>query len=254
VFVDEGRVLGDELLGAEEVARALGVEAVTVYRWCRQGRLACLKPGKAWRVRRSALDAFLRRAERPRTLAAHLGAFLETPDQVLVVAGDVGLLARLDAAFFQVAEARGGLLAKVYDPGAASEEALRTGLRRDGQDVDRLEAAGRLRWHPEPDPVAGAAFLGGLLRDEAAGEGRPVWVAFDWAAGVGLEVALRQQAALAELVAAHPVVAKTGMVEPVAETWPPLETQWRLLRSLRGVVRYGREGLVLSRVVPPPAA
>ena len=250
----EGSRVDNELLSAEEVARTLGVEPVTVYRWCRQGRLACLKPGKAWRIRRSALEAFLRRSERPRTLAAHLEAFLEQPDQVLAVAEDEGLLARLDAAFFQVGEVRGGTLVKVHDPAAAPQEALRAGLRRDGLDVDRLEAAGRFRWHAEADPVAGAAFLRRVLGDEAAGDERPVWVGFDWAEGVGLEDALRQQAALADLVAAHPVVAKAGAVEPAAETWPPVEAQWQLLRSVRGVVRFGRAGLVLSRVVPPPAA
>ena len=144
----------DELLGVEAVARALGVRPVTVYRWCRQGRLPCLKPGKAWRVRRSALAAFLR----------------------------------------------------------------------------------------------------GFLSDEAAGDEQPVWVGLDWAEEVGLDGALRQQAELAELVAAHPVVATTGVVEPAAATWPPAEQQWRLLRSVRGVVRFARAGLVLSRVVPPPAA
>ncbi len=250
----KGTEARDELLGAEEVARALGVGRVTVYRWCRQGRLACLKPGKEWRVRRSALEAFLRRAERPRTLAAHLEAFLETPDQVLAVAEDEHLLAQLDAAFFQAAEARGGALVKVYDPTVASREALRAALRRNGLDVDRLEAAGRFRGHPEPVPDEAIAALRGLLTEEAAGEGRPVWVAIDWSTGSGLDGALRQQAELAELVAVHPVVATTGVVEPAAETWPPAEQQWRLLRSVRGVVRFARAGLALSRVVQPPAA
>ena len=94
----------------------IGVEPVTVYRWCRQGRLNCLKPGKSWRIRRSVLEAFLRRSEQPRTLAAHLGAFLELPDQVLAVAEDAPLLSRLDAAFFQAGEARGGVLVKLYEP------------------------------------------------------------------------------------------------------------------------------------------
>ncbi len=65
-----GRGWDDELLGAAEVARRLGVGLVTVYRWCRQGRLTCFKLGKAWRIRRSALEAFLRRAERPRQAGA----------------------------------------------------------------------------------------------------------------------------------------------------------------------------------------
>ncbi len=36
-----------ELLGVAEVADYLGVGMVTVYRWCREGRLPCLKVGKS---------------------------------------------------------------------------------------------------------------------------------------------------------------------------------------------------------------
>ena len=249
--MDDGLGRDDELLSAEEVARAVGVEPVTVYRWCRQGRLPCLKPGKSWRIRRSALAAFLRRAERPRTLAAHLGAFLAVPDQVLAVAADAGLLARLDAAFFEVAEARGGLLAKFYDPAATPRPALRGRLRRHGLEVDRLEAAGRFRWCPEADPAGAVAALRQLLAEEG-GAGRALWVGLDWGAGVELAAALRQQAELAELVAASPLAVMTGVVEPAPAAWPPAEVQWRLLASLRGVVRFAPAGLVLSRVVAPP--
>ena len=45
-FVVEGPA-ADELLSVEVVAQTLGVEPITVYRWCRQGRLPCLKPGKS---------------------------------------------------------------------------------------------------------------------------------------------------------------------------------------------------------------
>ena len=62
----------EELLGAEEIAAYLGVQPTTVYRWCREGQLPCLKFGKAWRIRRSALDHFLRRSERRQTLTEHL--------------------------------------------------------------------------------------------------------------------------------------------------------------------------------------
>jgi excisionase family DNA binding protein len=249
--VGEGPRADDELLSAEEVARALGVELVTVYRWCRQGRLTCLKPGKSWRIRRRALDAFLRRAERPRSLATHLGAFLEVPDQVLAVAEDTALLTHLDAAFFQVAEARGGLLVKVYDPQATSQDELRAGLRRHGLAIDRLEGEERFRWCPEGDPASVVASLRHLLGEESS-TGRSIWAGCDVPAGVDLEIVVRQQAELAELVAAHPLVVTTGVVEPAAETWPSAEQQWQLLGTLRGVVRSARAGLMLSRVVPPP--
>ena len=41
-----------ELLGAEEVAGLVGVKETTVYKWCKEGKLRCLKVGKRWRVRR----------------------------------------------------------------------------------------------------------------------------------------------------------------------------------------------------------
>jgi excisionase family DNA binding protein len=250
--VVEEPVSDDELLGAAEVAQTLGVEPVTVYRWCRQGRLTCLKPGKAWRVRRSALEAFLRRAERPRTLVARLGTFLEVPDHVLAVAEDAALLARLDAAFFQTGETRGGLLVKVYDPNTSPRHVLAQQVRRHGLDAERLEVMGRFRWCPAADPDAGVASLRQLLTEELGNGVRSVWATFDWEKGVGMDAALRQQAALAELVAASPLVVMTGVVEPAVEEWPRAELQWRLLGSLRGVVRFARAGLLLSRVVAPP--
>lgn len=54
----------NDLLGAEEVAEYLGVGQVTVWRWCREGRLRCMKVGKLWRVRREALEDFLNRSEK----------------------------------------------------------------------------------------------------------------------------------------------------------------------------------------------
>ena len=64
-------------------------------------------------------------------------------------------------------------------------------------------------------------------------------------------MALQQQAELATLVAASPLVAVTGVIEPATEDWPRMDVQWQLLESLRGVVRYGRRGLLLSRVIAP---
>ena len=71
---------GKDLLGAEEVASYLGLNPVTVYRWCRQGRLSCLRVGRYWRIRREALDEFLRQSEHPTTLLGHLQSFLRMPD------------------------------------------------------------------------------------------------------------------------------------------------------------------------------
>ena len=54
------------LLSAEEVAEYFGVKATTVYRWCKDGRIPCLKIGKYWRVGREELMDFLKEAEEPK--------------------------------------------------------------------------------------------------------------------------------------------------------------------------------------------
>jgi predicted site-specific integrase-resolvase len=48
---------------------------VTIYRWCREGRLSCLKIGKSWRIRREALEDFLGRAERSATFVEQLRSY-----------------------------------------------------------------------------------------------------------------------------------------------------------------------------------
>jgi excisionase family DNA binding protein len=61
---DKGkRQTGEVLLSAEEVAEHFGVTTTTVYRWCREGRIPCLKIGKHWRMRREELVDFLKEAE-----------------------------------------------------------------------------------------------------------------------------------------------------------------------------------------------
>src|SRR5215217_698250 len=65
-----------DLLSAEDVARYFGVGQITVYRWCKEGRLQCIKLGKHWRIRREALEDFLsQHEERSTTLAGLLSSF-----------------------------------------------------------------------------------------------------------------------------------------------------------------------------------
>ena len=45
-----------------EVAELLGLQPVTIYRYCRAGRLASVKIGKEWRIHRAALDELLGRS------------------------------------------------------------------------------------------------------------------------------------------------------------------------------------------------
>src|SRR5215210_582924 len=104
----------EDLLGTEEVAEYLGVGQVTIYRWCREGSLPCIKIGRRWRVRRQALEEFIRKSERSETLTGRLRAFLEVPDNVMAISQNRSLMHRMDASFFRVGEARGGTLVKYH--------------------------------------------------------------------------------------------------------------------------------------------
>src|SRR5919205_2427459 len=108
------RALEKELLSAEDVAALMGVKETTVWRWCREGNLPCLKVGKHWRVMRGDLEDFLKRSQHQVTLAGQLDSFLRVPDSVLAIAQNLDILHRIDAAFFRVGESRGGLLVKFY--------------------------------------------------------------------------------------------------------------------------------------------
>ena len=44
-------------VGVSEVAERLGVSSDTVTRWCRQGRIPGIKPGRDWRVPASVAEA-----------------------------------------------------------------------------------------------------------------------------------------------------------------------------------------------------
>jgi excisionase family DNA binding protein len=64
-FRDKGKGrLSEALLSAEEVAEYFGVGRTTIYRWCTEGRIPCLKIGKHWRLRREELVHFLKEREK----------------------------------------------------------------------------------------------------------------------------------------------------------------------------------------------
>jgi hypothetical protein len=75
---------------------------------------------------------------------------------VIAFACDVDPLHRLDATFFRVDEARGGVLIKHHagEP-QVSEEDLRAELEQHGLEVGRLEREGRLHFAYEPGEGAG---------------------------------------------------------------------------------------------------
>jgi excisionase family DNA binding protein len=244
----------EELLGVEEVAEYLGVGQVTVYRWCREGSLPCLKIGRRWRVRRDALADFLRKSERSETLTGRLRAFLEVPDNVMAIAQDRDLMQRMDAAFFRVGEARGGTLVKYHREAAGMPTAgeLRSELSRNGLEVWRLEGEGRLRFVCERDEPGGRVREIERLIAEGAGEGRSVWVDFNWESGLELEAALEQQRALSGVIEDTRIVIKTAVLEAKLDEWPG-STQRRAQVMHAGTMWLSESGLALSRVTPPPA-
>ena len=240
-----------ELLGAEDVAAMVGVKETTVYRWCKEEKLPCLKIGKHWRIRREALDDFLKRSERPKTLVGQLDSFLRVPDNVLAIVQNEDILHRLDAAFFRVGDARGGLLVKFYAGEEQSEEELVSDLQRNGLEVGRLRRQRRFFMRPEEEPLGGTRGeqIGRLI--EEAGEGRTVWASFDWVRPVELDTALEQQAQLTDLVDARDLVVKTAAIEEALDGWPA--SQLRRVQSMHSaIVLASEEELSLSRATPMP--
>ncbi len=49
---------GRALISAEEAAGHLGDKESTIWRWCHEGSIPCLKIGRLWRVRRAELENF----------------------------------------------------------------------------------------------------------------------------------------------------------------------------------------------------
>jgi len=250
--MEEDRYAQKDLLSTEDVARYMGVGAVTVHRWCREERLPCLKIGKHWRIRRESLESFLEQSERSESLVGRLRPFLEVPDNVLVVAQDREMMHRLDAAFFQVGEAQGGALVK-YVGGELwdSLDDARTDLEHHGLEVRRLEEEGRFRFVSEPDPQGGRVEELRRLLSEEADSGRSVWVSFDWLEQIDLEAALKQQQALRQIVQEGKLVLKTAVLEEVVDEWPgKMVRRAQVLHG--GTIWLSESSLALSRVTPPP--
>jgi excisionase family DNA binding protein len=240
-----------ELLSAEDVAELVGIKESTVWRWCREGRLPCLKVGKHWRVRRETLEDFLEQSERSTTLVGQLSSFLQVPDNVLAIAQNTDILHRLDAAFFQVGEARGGLLVKFYGGENHSEDELRADFEENGLEVRRLERDGRFFMRPEEDPLDGREEMLGRLVEEKASEGRTVWASFNWVLQVDLDTALEQQERLTEIVDTRQLVVKTAALEEVIDEWPSAELR-RAQSSHSATILASESGLSLSRATPMP--
>jgi excisionase family DNA binding protein len=241
-----------ELLAAAEVAELIGIKETTVYRWCSEGKLPCLKIGYHWRIRRGVLEDFLKQSERPRTLVGQLDSFLRVPDSVLAIAQNIDILHRLDAAFFRVGEARGGLLVKFYAGEEYSEGELLSDFEQNGLEVGRLKREGRLLMRAEEEPLSGSRWrqLGQLI-EEKGGFGHTVWASFDWVKPLELETALEQQRHLSELVDASQLVVKTAAIEEAIEEWTA--SQLRRVRSVHSaMILASEEDLMLSHGTPMP--
>jgi excisionase family DNA binding protein len=248
----KGTARETELLAAADVAELIGIKETTVYRWCKEGKLPCLKVGKHWRIRREALEDFLKESERPRTLVGQLDAFLRVPDNVLAIAQNIDILHRLDAAFFQVGEARGGLLVKFYAGEEHSEEELLSELEGNGLQASRLKREGRLLMRAEEEPLGGSRGeqLGRLLEEEG-GEGMTVWASFNWVRPVELQTALEQQKRLSELVDASQLVVKTAVIEEAIDQWSASQLR-RVQSTHSAIILASEEELSLSRATPMP--
>ena len=184
----------NELLGVEEVAQHLGVDPITVQRWCRDGELPCIRIGRSWRIRRSILEeSHLAQGKRSQALVGKLDSFLEMPDNVLAIAQDQQLMRDLDVAFIKVGDAKGGTLAKYYDEQMESADELRSHFEHEGLELARLEEEGRFHL------VAQGTFEGDrtdalrALMDEEGSKGRSIWANFNLNDQVDLDAALRQQ-------------------------------------------------------------
>jgi excisionase family DNA binding protein len=241
-----------ELLAAADVAGMLGVKETTVYRWCKEGKLPCLKIGKHWRVRRGALEDFLKESERPRTLVGQLDSFLRVPDSVLAIAQNIEILHRLDAAFFRVGEARGGLLVKFYAGEEYSEGELLSDFEGNGLEASRLKREGRLLMRPEEEPLGGTRGeqLGRLIEEEG-GEGMSVWASFNWVKPIELQTALEQQTRLAELVDAGRLVVKTAAIEKAIDEWTAPQLR-RVQSTHSAIILASEDELSMSRATPMP--
>jgi excisionase family DNA binding protein len=242
-----------ELLGAEDVAGMVGVKETTVYRWCKEGKLPCLKVGKHWRIRREGLEDFLKRSERPRTLVGQLDSFLRVPDNVLAIVQNVDILHRLDAAFFRVGDARGGLLVKFYAGEEQSEGELVSDLQQNGLEVGRLQRERRFFMRPEVEPLGGTRGEQLSRPIEEAGAGRTVWASFDWVRPVDLETALEQQARLTELLDTRDLVVKTAALEEALDEWSAPQLR-RVQSTHSAIILASEEELSLSRATPMPPA
>jgi hypothetical protein len=174
------------------------------------------------------------------------------PDSVLAITQNVDILHRLDAAFFRVGEARGGLLVKFYAGEEHSEEELLADFEENGLEARRLKREGQLLMRSEEEPLGKTrAEQLGLLIEEEGREGGTVWASFNWVRPVDLNTALEQQKRLTTLVDASQLVVKTAAIEEAIDEWILSEFR-RVQRAHSAIILASEDGLSLSRATPMP--
>lgn len=249
--MNEPSPLGKELLDVEDVASYLEVSPTTVWRWCRNGTLPSMKIARRWRIRREALEDFLQRSERSETLVGRLRPFLQVPDNILATAQTHELLIRLDAAFFQIGLARGGVVVKYVEHEKDDTLVeLRETLKRNALDVSRLEEEGRISFVYEGKrSVERTEELRKLLAKEENKE-RSIWICFNWDKQAELETTLEHQEEITQLVKNSLLVVKTSMLEHELEEWPAADFRRAQVMHL-GTIWISEKGVALSRLSPP---
>jgi len=241
----------DELLRLEDVAQRLGVDPVTVQRWCCDEALPSLRIGRSSRIRRSVLEELLEQGKCSQTLVDRLQTFLEIPDNVLAIAQNQQLMRDLDVAFFKVGDARGGTLAKYYDDEMESADELRSYFEREGLELARLEEEGRFRLIAQGTLEGDRTETLRRLMDDEGSKGRSMWANFNLSEQVEINAALRQQEQLTQFVEDKALVVKTTALERLTDEWPgSLFRRAELIHS--GTVWLSESGLAFRRELSTP--
>ena len=170
----------NEQLSIEDAAQCLGIDSVTVQKWCRDGALPCSRLEGSWRIRRSVLEeSLLGQGKRSQALVGRLEPFLEMPDNVLVIAQNHQLMRELDVAFFKVGDAKGGILAKYYVEQMESADELRSHFEREGLELAHLEQEGRFHLVAQGTLEGDRTDALRRLTEEEGSKGRSIWANFN---------------------------------------------------------------------------
>ena len=206
-----------------------------------------MRIGRYWRIRREALEEFLRQSESPTTLLGHLRSFVRVPDNLIAIAENLDRLHQLDATFFMLGEAQGGKLVKFYGGEGVPLEDLRADLESWGLEVQRLEDQGVLHFVADEDPENRGGQLVSFLEDNSE-ERNTLWASFDWSRQVSLEKALEQQAKISDITSRRLVV-KTAALEEAIDSWPPaILRRAQVVHS--GQIWLSDAGVSVSRAAP----